>query len=309
MSDPPGRWPGDHGAPHDPGAGSGGSVPPGAGPYGSGGYYYPPGTTPGPGPRGAPQGPAPTRRRPANSSRTWTWLALAVAVAVVLTTTHRITREEIILFCVIVPSIILHEVAHGWVALAFGDDTAKRAGRLTLNPMAHVDLLGTIIFPLLMILGGFGAFGWAKPVPVNVSKLRSPRNHGVFVSLAGPAVNIALCATSALLFHAFNGVQGLGEYPRPQLLAEVLFYVGVINLWLTVFNLLPIPPLDGSVVIERMLPASWWPGYLRIRQYTMPLVLGVVILAWIIPDGNTTLIGHLSDSTFNWWATILGIPR
>ncbi len=281
-------------------------MPPGGNPYGSGGYYYPPGTTPGP---SGPQGPAPRPQRPATSPRTWSWVAIALGVAIILATTHRISRTDIVLFCVIVPSIILHEVAHGWVALAFGDDTAKRAGRLTLNPIAHIDVLGTLIVPILMILSGYGWFGWAKPVPVNVAKLRSPRNHGVLVSLAGPAVNIVLCVVSALLFHLFNGVHGIYEYPQPQLLALVLFYLGLVNLWLTAFNLIPIPPLDGSVVIERLLPAAWWPGYLRFRRYTLPLVLVVVVLASIIPYGNTSLIGHLSNSSFNWWLTIIGVPH
>jgi len=281
-------------------------VPPGGSPYGQGGYYYPPGTTPGTrGPNG-PGGPPQAPRRPGYSPRTWTWIAIAIAVGVILSTTHRISRDDVVLFCVIVPSIILHEIAHGWVALAFGDDTAKRAGRLTLNPIAHIDLLGTIIVPILMILGGFGWFGWAKPVPVNVAKLRSPRNHGVLVSLAGPAVNVTLCVVSAVLFHAFDGIRGLSQFPQPQLLALVLFYLGLVNLWLTAFNMIPIPPLDGSVLIERMLPASWWPGYLRMRRYTLPLVLVVVVMASIIPDGNTSLIGHLSNSTINWWLSILG---
>ena len=281
-------------------------MPPGGSPYGQGGYYYPPGTTPGTrGPNG-PGGPPQAPRRPGYSPRTWTWIAIAIAVGVILSTTHRISRDDVVLFCVIVPSIILHEIAHGWVALAFGDDTAKRAGRLTLNPIAHIDLLGTIIVPILMILGGFGWFGWAKPVPVNVAKLRSPRNHGVLVSLAGPAVNVTLCVVSAVLFHAFDGIRGLSQFPQPQLLALVLFYLGLVNLWLTAFNMIPIPPLDGSVLIERMLPASWWPGYLRMRRYTLPLVLVVVVMASIIPDGNTSLIGHLSNSTINWWLSILG---
>jgi Zn-dependent protease len=309
VSDPPHWWPGDRegtSGPQGPGSPGGTAVPPGGNPSGSGAYYYPPGTTPGA--RG-PNGPPPTRPRRSYSPRTWTWVAIAFGVGIILTTTHRISRDDVVLFCVIVPSIILHEIAHGWVALAFGDDTAKRAGRLTLNPIAHIDLLGTIIVPILMILGGYGWFGWAKPVPVNVSKLRSPRNHGVLVSLAGPAVNVVLCVISALLFHAFDGTHGLSEFPQPQLLALVLFYLGLVNLWLTAFNLIPIPPLDGSVLIERMLPASLWPGYLRLRRYTLPLVLVVVVFASIIPDGNTSLIGHLSNATINWWFTILGVPH
>jgi Zn-dependent protease len=229
---------------------------------------------------------------------------IALLAGVLLVRAHRINRDDVILFCVIIPSIILHEIAHGWVALAFGDDTAKRAGRLTLNPIAHIDIVGTVIVPILMIWGGIGFFGWAKPVPVNVSKLRSPRNQGVLVSLAGPATNVVLCTASAVAFHVFGGVNALNANPN-NLWALILVYLGLVNVWLTVFNLIPIPPLDGSVVIERMLPASLWPGYLNLRRYTLPLVLVVVVLASIIPDGNTSLIGHLSQSVENWWFGIL----
>src|SRR3984885_13783174 len=127
-------------------------------------------------------------------TKRWLWIVAGVLVFVVLVVHHNITEQEIIIFCVLVPSIILHEVSHGWVANIFGDDTAKRAGRLTLNPAVHVDPVGTLIVPALLSLGGVGFFGWAKPVPVNVARLRSPRNEGVLVSLAGPAMNAALAA-------------------------------------------------------------------------------------------------------------------
>jgi Zn-dependent protease len=267
----------------------------GAGPVG-GGYYYPPGTTPGARPTEEPGRP---RRRPGNA-RPWLWVAIGVGVVALLLHAHRINRVDVVLFCTIIPSIILHEVAHGWVALAFGDDTAKRAGRLTLNPLAHVDIVGTIIVPVLMIWSGVGFFGWAKPVPVNVSKLRSPRNHGVLVSLAGPAVNATLCVLSAVLFHLFGGLNALAADPSGPLWVLILVYLGLVNLWLFVFNMLPIPPLDGSVLIERMLPGSWWPHYLQLRRYALPVVLVVVVLGTLIPVGNTTLMGH-------WWLSLLGV--
>jgi Zn-dependent protease len=97
-----------------------------------------------------------------------------------------------LLLAVAVPSIMVHEVAHGWVANAFGDDTAKRAGRLSLNPVRHIDPFGTLLLPLLLSLSGVGAFGYAKPVPVNVGRLRNPRQHSLNVSLAGPGSNLAL---------------------------------------------------------------------------------------------------------------------
>ncbi len=128
------------------------------------------------------------------------WIAAGVVFVAALVVHHNITTTEIIIFCVMVPSIILHEVTHGWVANAFGDDTAKRAGRLSLNPAVHVDPVGTLIVPALLSIGGVGFFGWAKPVPVNVGRLRSPRNQGFVVSLAGPAMNALLAALFGLVF-------------------------------------------------------------------------------------------------------------
>src|SRR3954447_27007803 len=109
------------------------------------------------------------------------------------------THDHIVFFAMLFPSIILHEVSHGYVANLFGDDTAKRAGRLTLNPIAHIDPFGTVLLPLLLSLSGVGAFGYAKPVPVNVRKLRDPRQHSLYVSLAGPATNIAIAVVAAIL--------------------------------------------------------------------------------------------------------------
>src|SRR5580698_7400284 len=128
------------------------------------------------------------------------WILAGAAVVAALVAHHNIKTQDIILFCVIVPSIILHEVSHGWVALAFGDDTAKRARRLSLNPVVHVDPVGTLLVPALLALSTIGVFGWAKPVPVNTGRLRSPRNQGVLVSLAGPATNAVLAALAAIVF-------------------------------------------------------------------------------------------------------------
>ena len=182
------------------------------------------------------------------------------------------SREQLIFFAVLIPSVILHEVSHGWVALMFGDDTAKKAGRLTLNPLAHIDPFGTIILPLILVLSHAGAFGYAKPVPVNPRNLRNPRNQSVLVSLAGPAVNVTLSLGAALGLHAI-GVLG------DDLLHEVVFGIGYINVILAAFNLIPLPPLDGSAVVERVLPRQWWPQYLRLRQYSFGLLL-IVVLLW-----------------------------
>jgi len=188
---------------------------------------------------------------------------------------------------VLVPSIILHEVSHGWAALAFGDDTAKRAGRLTLNPVAHIDPFGTVLLPLLMSLSGVGAFGYAKPVPVNVRRLRNPRQHALYVALAGPATNLTLAATAALVIRTFYELTYRdGHYfaPRDQAGLRVVFYFGLLNVVLALFNLLPIPPLDGSALIERVLPRQWWPAWLKFRQYSFGILLLVVLLVRNLGD-------------------------
>lgn len=237
------------------------------------------------------------------SPRALLWAVGIVAVVVVLAGTGRITGTEVILFCVIVPSIILHEIAHGWVALGFGDDTAKRAGRLTLNPIPHVDPVGTLIVPALLALSGIGMFGWAKPVPVNLGRLRHPRNEGVVVSLAGPATNMLLVLVSYIVFRSFHGAATFTTLqPTGALWAEVVLYLGLVNVWLAVFNMLPVPPLDGSVLFERLLPRAWWPAYLRIRPYTMPILVGLLLLNFYLHPGPLT---WLYDHLLSWWLGVL----
>jgi Zn-dependent protease len=212
-----------------------------------------------------------------------------------------VLTERLWVLAVLVPSVILHEVSHGAVALAFGDDTAKRAGRLTLNPLPHIDPFGTIILPLLLSLTGLGAFGWAKPVPVNPSRLRSPRNQYVLVSLAGPAVNVVLALVAAVWLRLvspdvadvvlFGGGHGLR-------LDEAVFLVGFVNVILAAFNLLPVPPLDGSSVVQRLLPARWWQGWARVERYSMGLLLLLVLLA-------PGLLNRVFDAAVDLWANLL----
>jgi Zn-dependent protease len=230
-------------------------------------------------------------------------------VVIALVLHHNITSDEIILFCVVVPSVILHEISHGWVARICGDDTAARAGRLTLNPLAHVDPVGTLIVPAVMALAGYGVFGWAKPVPVNTVRLRSPRNQAVLVSLAGPFTNLVLALIGALVFivffrTTFNATASASL--QPSVLSRLVLFFSVVNVGLMAFNLIPVPPLDGSVVFERALPRRYWPGYLRIRPYTGFIVVGLVIIN-VYLSGN----GHLGPLTwlilhlYNWWLGVL----
>jgi Zn-dependent protease len=227
-----------------------------------------------------------------------------VALVIVLVRSHRLHTYSLLILLALIPSVILHEVSHGAVALVFGDDTAKRAGRLTLNPVSHIDPFGTIILPALMSLSGFGAIGYAKPVPVNPSRLRSPRNQGVLVSLVGPAVNIALALVLGFAFA--RGVSPVDKFLvvhfTGPIWAQFLFWGGYINIVLAAFNLIPLPPLDGSVVVERLLPASALPSYYRIRPYTMLILLGIVLL---VPSA----LGRVLDPVEQWWVSLMHVPH
>jgi len=219
--------------------------------------------------------------RPRTSPRTTAWVIAGLALVAVLVRTHHLSTFTILVFCALIPSVIVHEVSHGVAALAFGDDTAKRAGRLTLNPISHIDPFGTIILPAMLALSGVGVFGWAKPVPVNVSRLRHPRNQHVVVALVGPAVNIVLAVIFGLAYRlVVPGSDKIiigGQLAGPTW-TQLIFVAGYINVILAVFNLIPLPPLDGSSVIERILPASVLPAYFRIRPFTLFLPLIVVLL-------------------------------
>lgn len=209
--------------------------------------------------------PAPARR---DNERIAVYVVLAI-IAVAALSRGTISKETLILIAVIVPSIILHEISHGAVANLFGDDTAKRLGRLTLNPVAHVDLFGTLLMPAMLALSGLPPFGYAKPVPVNLGRLRSPRNQGLLVSLAGPATNYVIALVAAAIYRIWQPAFGTTAW-------DVIVDLGALNVFLGTFNLLPVPPLDGSALLERMLPRSMWAGYLTFRRYSMFLVFAVV---------------------------------
>jgi Zn-dependent protease len=257
-----------------------------------------------------PWGPTPTgpRRSQGPNPRTVGWIIAGVAVVAVLVRTHHITTYEILLLGALIPSVILHEVSHGVVALAFGDDTAKRAGRLTLNPIPHIDPVGTIILPALLALSGAGVIGWAKPVPVNVARLRNARNTGVLVSLVGPAVNIALALLFGLAYRffvpfadkVFGPGSGTSVLPGPTW-SQYLFVLGLVNVFLAVFNLIPLPPLDGSVVLERLLPTRLLPAYYRIRPFTILIPLVIVL---VFPS----VLDRIFQPALNEWGRVVGIP-
>jgi Zn-dependent protease len=195
-------------------------------------------------------------------------------------------REALILFGCLVAAVILHEVSHGVVASWLGDDTAKRAGRLTLNPLPHIDPFGSIILPAMGALAGLPIFGYAKPVPVDPRRLRHPRRDIILVSLAGPTTNLVLMAAAAVgaraIYSSGGVLPGTIDQSTSNLLLEIVFYFALVNMLLGLFNLLPIPPLDGSALVERLLPADWLPTWYRIRPYGLLILLVLVFFTGVV---------------------------
>jgi len=186
-------------------------------------------------------------------------------------------------FLILIPSIVIHEMAHGYAALWMGDDTAKRAGRLSLNPVAHIDLWGTILLPVLMLLGSGGrmAFGYAKPVPINPYRFRDERQGMLITGIAGPVANLGMAAIAGLLIRIlllFNLTSG----PVLSLVFFALVFFCQINLWLMFFNLIPIPPLDGSRILQKFLPREMRDAYHNLERFGFIIVLGLLFMApWL----------------------------
>lgn len=192
--------------------------------------------------------------------------------------------EFVLLLPVLLFSVVVHEVAHGWVALRQGDDTALMLGRITLNPVPHIDLFGSILFPVLLAASGAGfLFGWAKPVPVDPRKFRDWRKGDILVSLAGVTANLLLAVgfTAVLVALAVlgGGAGGAGAGTTLQMLARMAHYGVVINLVLAIFNLIPIPPLDGSHVLYHVLPPRLGARYRRVGRYGMLVLLALLFFA------------------------------
>lgn len=189
-------------------------------------------------------------------------------------------------------AITVHEVAHGWVAARLGDPTAKLAGRLTLNPVKHIDPLGTVVVPLVMLALTSFIFGWAKPVPVDWRNLRRPRRDMALVAAAGPGANLLMLALWTLALASLFGAGGTLSYPSI-LLIEMAKIGIIINTALIVLNLLPLPPLDGSRIVTAFLPPAAARKYNALERWGLlilvALILTGVLGAILIPPINFTL--------------------
>ena len=181
----------------------------------------------------------------------------------------------VIAFAVLIFSLTIHEAAHAWSASQLGDDTAKRLGRVSLNPVVHIDPIGTLLLPLVALASGSGLlFGWAKPTPVSVRNLRHPRRDSVLVTGAGPASNLVLAVIATFVLHQSEGLTRF-----------IAFEVVSLNVLLAVFNMLPIPPLDGGQILMTVLPrrVAMQLGFLY--QYGFLILLGLMftgVLSYLI---------------------------
>lgn len=202
----------------------------------------------------------------------------------------------------LVIAIVFHEVAHGWTALALGDPTAKERRRLTLNPIRHVDPVGTLLVPGALALSGLPVFGWAKPVPVNQWRLNNPRFGMMAVAAAGPGTNLVLAAIGAVLLSVAIGLltptgdEALGVLSLlaegyspnvatgPGFVVFALYFFILINVFLALFNLLPVPPFDGSHIVEGLLPRPAARVYAQLRPFGFGLIfLLLLVIPWLFP--------------------------
>jgi Zn-dependent protease len=190
----------------------------------------------------------------------------------------------------LIVAIVFHEVSHGLVARRLGDPTAAERGRLTFNPIRHVDPFGTLILPLVLALSHAPIFGWAKPVPVNYRRLRHPRRDMVLVALAGPGMNLLLAIDGALVLAATLTFSSNPDSLGTAFVAGNALNFVLINLFLAVFNLLPIPPFDGGHVVQGLLPPAAAQSFARIGRYSL---LVLVLLLLVLPAIGINVVGHI----------------
>jgi Zn-dependent protease len=213
-----------------------------------------------------------------------------------------VTHALSVWFLPVIVAITFHEAAHGWMAERCGDDTARQLGRVSFNPIKHVDLFGTLLLPaMLLLLKAPFLFGYAKPVPVNFGRLRHPKRDMIWVALAGPASNILLAVAAALLLHAAVHVPPtIAPWVGENLANAIL-----INVVLAVFNMLPLPPLDGGRVLTGLLPhpAAW--RFARLERYGLLILIGLLFL---VPLGAQSVLGiEFNPMVDLLWPPIVGV--
>jgi Zn-dependent protease len=205
--------------------------------------------------------------------------------------------QVFIAFIVLLFSLTVHESAHAWTAARLGDPTARDLGRVSLNPIVHADLIGTVVFPLLALIGGVPLIGWAKPVPVNVRRLGHPRRDYMLVAAAGPASNLLLALAAAILLRLVPvSPVMLGEPNISAPIASLLTRAILLNVLLAVFNMIPIPPLDGGNVLAGLLPRRFAGTFNAVRPYGI-LILYVLMftgrLEYLIVPPSRLLVSWL----------------
>ncbi|MBQ9058392.1 MAG: site-2 protease family protein [Atopobiaceae bacterium] len=213
--------------------------------------------------------------------------------------------DTVLVVVLLMFSAVIHEMAHGYAALACGDETAKRAGRLTLNPLAHLDPFGSFILPLMMVMAGGGALAFAKPVPYNPNNLKHPVRDEVIVAFAGPFSNLVQALIGSAILRYMIGAYTTAWPEWTLAVADGLSTYVYVNLILMFFNLIPLPPLDGSAIISPFLRGEARMTYYKIQRYSLPILLAVMYLVPMVTQFNP-VSAYLSATAGRLYNVFLG---